>query len=210
MPPSRLLSKKQRKDEEKRRERREREGERRRQHGEEREEGALGVPVGGAGGVERSQDPVTQTVPVSLGPTGQEADEEARAENPMTRIGRACVVPGSAGVGVEKRGRGRPKKNPLVDATTCPSAPGAGAKPWGDATTCPSAPREDDATITSALHNGDAQANAAHSVGDAPVRVAPQVRVRSIATRSAPSSPARRPVRSQERVVPIQSVHSTA
>ena len=78
MPPSRLLSKKQRKEEEKRREKREREGERRRRHGEDEEEGALGVPVGGAGGVEPSQGPVTQTVPVPLGPTVHGADEEAR------------------------------------------------------------------------------------------------------------------------------------
>jgi hypothetical protein len=53
------------------------------------------VPVGGEGGVERSQDPQTQTIP-SVGPTEHVADEEARAENPMTRIGQAGG-PGSAG-----------------------------------------------------------------------------------------------------------------
>ena len=129
MPPSYTLSKKQRKEEEKRREKREREGERRRRHGEDAEEGALGVPVGGAGGVEPSQDPLTQTVPVPLGPTVHRADEEARVESPMTRIGRACVVPGSAGGGggVEKRGRGRPRKLPVgsAPATDAPTATSA-------------------------------------------------------------------------------------
>ena len=73
----------------------------------------------------------TRIVLVPPGPAEVVAGEEARVGDPMTRI--VLVPPGPAG---ENCGRGRPKKNPLVDATTCPSAP----KYPVDATICPSAP----------------------------------------------------------------------
>jgi len=123
------MSKKKREEEERKRRRKqeERDRHRRRQQGEEEKEAELGVPVGGAGGVEHSQGSVTQTVPVLLGPTVQVAGAEARVGDPMTQSGLA-IAPGPA---VVKRGRGRPKKNPLVDATIGPSAPGAGEMPRG-------------------------------------------------------------------------------
>jgi hypothetical protein len=106
---------------------------RRRQGEEEEEEGALGALVGGEGGVGRSQDPITRTVPVPLGPTVQVADEEARVENPRT-LGRASVVPGSAGGG--KCGRGGPSKTPVgcamnTSATTSGSAMNTSASGTG-------------------------------------------------------------------------------
>lgn len=183
------MSKKQREEEERRRQRRERDADRRRRQqgeGEDEDQGALGAPVGGEGGVERSQDPITQTIPVPLGPTVQGADA-ARAENPMTPS-RASVVPGSAG-GVEKRGRGRPKKNPVgraleTAATTTGCALETAAAHLSALETAAS--HMGSATTTSASHQDSAPTTAAVQESGATEMSATQQEVGAMET-SAPS-----------------------
>ena len=94
------------------------------------------------------------------------------------------------------RGRGRPRKIPVG----CALETAAPADGHDSGLGC--------ALATAAFHPS-ALATAA-SQGSAQATAAPHVRVRSLAMRSAPSSPARRPVWPQERVVPPPGVHSTA
>jgi len=119
--------------------------------------------------------------------------------------------------GVVRRGRGRPRKIPVVDApaTVAPTSGDAlntGAPDEGDAlnTVAPRpsdalntvAPRYDDAPNMGALGYGDAPNTGAPTLGNAPARAAPSTRVRLTSSLSAPSSPVSRSVWPHERAVP--------